>query len=116
MRMRPPLYPSAALVGAAPRRDGRWVSVWRVGALVCATLGAMPGDAATARRSTAHRDAADAATAARRRLDDPWDAYLADRACPPGREVGGPGPRFPDAKLEVPAPANEGPVTPGSRP
>ena len=76
-------HPSATLAGAAPTLDGRWLSVWTTpDGAVCVTLGAVPGDACTARRGTCHGDEATARLAAHKRLDAQWSAYSADRAAP----------------------------------
>jgi hypothetical protein len=81
MRRTPLLHPTARLVGAAPRHDGLWVSLWvTIDAVVCVTVGVVPGDASTAKRSLRLADGETARVAARGRLNALWDSYLADRA------------------------------------
>jgi hypothetical protein len=111
MRRSPLLHPSARLVGAAPRHDGLWVSLWVTAhAVVCVTVGMAPGDASTAKRSIRLPDLETARLAARRRLSALWDSYLADRAGR-GRRFGAP-PRagFGFEAPAVGAPVDEGPV------
>jgi hypothetical protein len=79
MRDRPFLHPTAELLGAAPRRDGLWVSLWATAdGVMCATVGSVPGDASTAKRSVRHADGGAARAAIRERLDELWAAYLAE--------------------------------------
>jgi hypothetical protein len=87
VRKTPPLHPSARLFGAAPRRDGLWVSVWTTPkAVVCVTVGMAPGDASTTKRSVRYGGGQAASLAAEERLTAVWESYLADRA-------GGPDPQ-----------------------
>jgi hypothetical protein len=79
MRDRPLLHPSAELIGAAPRPDGLWVSLWATAdGVVCPTIGSVPGDASTAKRSVRYADRDAARVAIRDRLDELWSAYLAE--------------------------------------
>jgi hypothetical protein len=106
MQRAPALHPSSRLVGAAPRPDGLWVSLWATaGPVVCVTVGVAPGDASTAKRSIRGANADAALAVARRRLSALWDAYLADRA---GRF-----PRGTVRTASVVAPVVEGPVGAG---
>jgi hypothetical protein len=106
MRRVPTLHSSSRLLGAAPRRDGLWVSLWLTGGpVVGVTVGVAPGDASTVKRSLRASDAEAAVAAARRRLSALWDAYLADRAG-----------RFPRGAVRAApaaAPVVEGPVDAG---
>src|SRR5690242_4849326 len=110
MRVRPVLHPTAELRGAAPRGDGMWVSVWMAGDVVCVTIGELPGDAATGKRSSVHTDEHAAEAAARDRLAELADAYLGDHA-PPRDEVGvSPGRWVSAAAPPMPVVLTEGPV------
>jgi hypothetical protein len=83
MRRHPLRHPSASLIGSAPRRDGRWVSLWTTDdGLVCVTVGAVPSDASTAKRSSRRVDEHAARCAARELLELLWDDYLGDHALP----------------------------------
>jgi hypothetical protein len=80
MRICRPRQPAAELLGAAPRRNGRWLSVWiTVDGVLSVTIGMTPGDAATARRGSRHATREDARAAADQRLSDEWETYCADR-------------------------------------
>jgi len=86
MRTRPVLHPSAEPVGAAPRHDGLWMTVWAArDGILCVRVGVAPGDASTTKRGSRHADEAAARAAAHDRLLAQWDSYVAERTGPPDR-------------------------------
>ena len=111
MRTSPLLHPSARFVGAAPRHDGLWVSLWVTAhAVVCVTVGRAPGDASTAKRSIHVRDVDGARLAARKRLSALWDSYLADRAVRGRRSGRRPRAGLATTPLAPATPVREGPL------
>jgi len=114
VRTRPLHHPSATLLGAAPTLDGLWITAWTtVAGVLCFTLGAVPGDASTSRRSARHMSERAARAAGREQLASHWATYSADRAKPARRSAPA-RPRLPlrrdDRVLLDAVIANEGPV------